>query len=123
LSVVTASHAPYPLGWHILDAEEAGLRELEIKAIIGGQEDATLEPGEAAVVRFARELAVDAALTDATFKLVAEFMDDRQLVDLITLVGLYRLVACIANGLQVELDGKATQALERVRGGADRGAF
>ncbi len=114
LSVVSASDAPYPLGWHLLDAEEAGLTPTEVRAVISGAA-AALPPGEAAVARFARELTLDARVSDPTFQGVASFMDERQIVELTMLAGLYRLVACVANGLNIDLDDEPARALEHFR--------
>jgi 4-carboxymuconolactone decarboxylase len=115
LSVVAASDASYPLGWHLLDAVEAGLTPSEIRAAISSDADAALPPGEAAVARFARELTLEARVSEATFQSVASFMDHRQIVELTMLAGLYRLVACVANGLNVDLEDEPARALERVR--------
>jgi 4-carboxymuconolactone decarboxylase len=121
LSVVTAANAPYPLGWHIGDAVEAGVTTDEVQAIVSGNADAGLAPRDAAVARFARELTTDVNVSDATFDAVAHFMDEQQLVELSVLAGLYRLVAGVANGLRVELDDEPARALERIRGSSELG--
>jgi 4-carboxymuconolactone decarboxylase len=115
LSVVSASDSPYPLSWHILDGADAGLTEAEIRAIIGGNAAAVLAPAEAAVAEFARALALDARVSDATFQAVAGAMSEQQIVELTMLAGLYRMVACFANGLSVELDAEAERALTELR--------
>ena len=114
LSVVSASNAPYPLGWHIGDAAEAGLTTAEVHAIIAGKADMALASHDAAVARLARELTVDAQVSDATFDAVASFMDQQQIVELTVLAGLYRVVAAFANGLRVDLDDEPARALEAI---------
>jgi alkylhydroperoxidase family enzyme len=42
-------------------------------------------------------------------------MDERQLVELALLVGLYNLVGRVANGLQVDLDDEAARLLASLR--------
>ena len=111
LSVAAASGARYPLGWHILDAKDAGLTGLEIDAAIDGDASDALSAEEAAVAYFAWELALDAQVDEANFRAVAEFMDERQLVELTMIVGAYCLVARVANGLNIDLDDAPARAL------------
>ena len=111
LSVVAASDAPYPLGWHLLDAAEAGLSPSEIRAIVDDDVAAAFAAQEAAVVRFARDLALDARVSDAASADVAAFMPERDIVELTLLVGTYRMVACVANTLRVDLDDAPARAL------------
>ena len=111
LSVVSASDARYPLGWHLLDAQEAGLTADEIQAVVRDHADALPVRSEAAVARLARELTMDACVSDAALRAVEEFMDERQIVELTMLVGLYRLVACAAAALSVDLDEEPARAL------------
>jgi alkylhydroperoxidase family enzyme len=118
LSAVAASDAPYPLGWHLLDAWEAGLTDREIDGVIGGNAAGVLSPHEAAVARFARGVAVDARVGDAEFRSVAAFLDERQMVELALLAGLYRMVACVANALEIELDDRPAAALTGFAGDA-----
>ena len=113
LSVVSASDAPYPLAWHIIDGEDAGLTTHEIRAVVNGDAAGVLAPDEAAVAAFARELTQQAQVSDATFNAVAAFMDEREIVELTLLAGLYRLVAITANGLAVDIDDEAAKRLEQ----------
>ena len=114
LSVVSASDAPYPLGWHLLDAQDAGLTADEIRSVVRGH-DAGLSANDAAVARFARALTLDACVSDADYEAVAAFMDERQIVELTVVVGLYRLVACFATALEIEQDDPAASALAQFR--------
>lgn len=115
LAVVSTSNAPYPLGWHILDGEAAGLSSAEIQAIVRGEEGTRLSSDEAAVARFARALTRDATVTDDVFDAVAGTMNEQQIVELSMLVGLYGFVACMANTLKVDLDEAPARALETLR--------
>jgi alkylhydroperoxidase family enzyme len=118
LSVVSASDAPYPLGWHLLDAEEAGLTATEIRGVVTGDFETVLPASEAAVAAFARVLTIDADVSDEAFLAVAGFMDDRQIVELTMIAGLYRLVSCVANALCVEPDEEPARRIEQFRGQA-----
>jgi alkylhydroperoxidase family enzyme len=116
LGVVAASDAPYPLGWHVIDAAEAGLSDDEVWALVRGDLDA-LPPRDTATARYARALAADARVDDATFAAVAESLDERQVVELTLLVGMYRLVAPAANALEVELEDEPTRRLHALTEG------
>lgn len=115
LSVVAASDAPYPLGWHLLDAAEAGLTPSEIRAIVDDDAAAALPAQEAALARFARALALDGRVSDAAFAEVAALMPERDIVELTLLVGTYRMVACVANALRVDADDAPARALAEFR--------
>lgn len=116
LSVVSASDADYPLGWHILDAAEAGLTPTEIQAIVSGDCHEVVDPAESSIVKFAREMALNAKVSDGTFAAVAAVMDEKQIVELSLLVGLYRLVSSFANALQVDTEDDPARALDHLRG-------
>jgi alkylhydroperoxidase family enzyme len=113
LSVVSASNAPYPLAWHVLDAAEAGLTTPEIRAVVDNNIDA-LPPEDAAIVRFSRELTLDAAISDPTFA-AAALPDERAVVELTMIAALYRMVACVSNALQIEIDTAAAPAIDGLR--------
>jgi alkylhydroperoxidase family enzyme len=115
LAVDSASDAPYPLGWHLLDGAEAGLTEEEMRAIVRGDAAAVLASDEAAAARFARAQTLDSRVGEEDYQAVAAFMDERRLVELTMLAGLYRLVACFANVLDVELDELPARRLARFR--------
>lgn len=117
LSVASALDAPYPFGWHVLDAADAGLSNAEIEAITRGGTAPTLTPADVAVATYARELTVATRASDATFGAVAEFLEAAQIVELTLLIGLYGLVGRVANGLNVELEDEAAAALQRLRQG------
>ena len=115
LSAVAASDAPYPLGWHLLDSADAGLSPEEIRAIVEGNAATALNAHEAAVACFARDLARDARVSDATFADVAAFMSERDVVELTLLVSTYRMVSAVANTLRVDLDDAPAGALDAFR--------
>ncbi len=121
LSAVAASNGQYALGWHLLDAQEAGLSRDETRAIIAEDDASLLSPMDATVSRFARELTLAATVSNATFTSLADAMDEREIVEVVLVVGLYRLVACVANGLSVELDEGAASALREFGLDSDQG--
>ena len=111
LAVVSSAQAPYPLGWHLLDAKQAGLNDLEIQAALHGRPGILTET-ERAIAGFAREVG-QAQVTMGTFDAASEFMDEKQIVELTMLAGLYRMVSSVANALDVEIDPAPAQALRK----------
>jgi alkylhydroperoxidase family enzyme len=61
----------------------------------------------AALLRAADELHADAYITDPTWKVLAEHLDERQLIEVCMVVGQYHLVAFTLNSLGVELESDA----------------
>jgi hypothetical protein len=61
-------------------------------------------------------LTPDARVSDAGYAAVAGFLGEPALVELTMLIGLYRLVACFANALDVDLDDRPAQRLREFRG-------
>jgi alkylhydroperoxidase family enzyme len=113
LSTVSIMGARYPLAWHVGDGRDAGLTDPEIHALVHG-EAAGLDEADAAVASFARQLTAESAVSDGAFAAVSARMDERQIVELVLLVGLYNLVGRVANALQVDLDPAAGRLLEEL---------
>jgi 4-carboxymuconolactone decarboxylase len=56
-----------------------------------------MQPDEAAAYDLCMELAKDHMVSDATFKKVREVFSDQQIVDLITVSGIYDTLAALSN--------------------------
>jgi 4-carboxymuconolactone decarboxylase len=102
--ITAARHWDAALMWgaHVRLAREAGVRE-DVIATVGsrGPLDA-LEDGEAAIIRYVRELLGDNRLQDATFEALRTLVGDQGVVDLTGLVGYYALVGFTLNAFEVE---------------------
>ena len=80
----------YPL------ALKAGLSQAVADDLRVGKRPASMQPDEAAVYEFCMDLAKDHAVSDATFKKVRELFSDQQIVDLITVSGVYITLAMLS---------------------------
>ena len=100
-------HAHYEWGQHVRIAGAAGLSEEEIARVVDGPDAAGWAPLDAALLRAADELHADAYITDPTWKVLAEHLDERQLIEVCMVVGQYHLVAFTLNSLGVELESDA----------------
>ena len=86
---------------HVKLAREGGVSEAAIEAI--GQRAAldALEPGEAAIVRYVRELMQANRVAAETFEALRAHLGDRGIVDLTGLVGYYAFVGYTLNAFEV----------------------
>ena len=83
--------AHYPI------ALKAGLPQAVVDDLEIGTRPATMQPDEAAVYDLCMELAKDHMVSDATFKKARNLFSDQQIVDLITVSGVYITLAMLSN--------------------------
>jgi alkylhydroperoxidase family enzyme len=100
-------HADYEWGQHVRIAEGAGVSKEEITRIVAGPDTLGWSALDAALIRAADELHQDFCITDGTWKVLAESLDERQLIEVCMVVGQYHLVAYTLNSLGVEPEADA----------------
>jgi len=98
------AHSNYLWAHRVPAARRAGLTPREIESIAAGPDDPSFGPFEAALLRAADELHVDAFISDATWATLAERYDANQLTDLLYGVGEITMHADVANTLRIELE-------------------
>jgi 4-carboxymuconolactone decarboxylase len=95
----------YEWGQHrTIAATEAGFGEPEFAALAEGATAALWPPAEAALIRAADGLYVDAFVDDATWEALVAHYDERQVLDIIFTCGNYLLLAMGINAFGVQLD-------------------
>jgi len=104
LRVASQRDAEYEWEQHVILAADAGLGEDEIARIRQGPDAPGWSTHDAAMLRAVDELIVDAIVTDHTWSVLAESMDDQQLMDLVFTVGAYDLLAMAFRSFGIELD-------------------
>ena len=104
LRVAARREAEYEWEQHVVLAQEAGIDGEEIERIAVGPDATGWSPEDAAMVRAVDELVDDAIITDATWAVLSEAMDEHQLMDLVFTVGAYDLLAMAFRSFGVELD-------------------
>lgn len=102
LRAVLQRRSEYLWEHHIPLAERAGLTREEIEQIRAGEPSDDIDR---IVVRAVDELDEDCTLTDATWTLLRERFDERQVLDLIFTAGCYQLLAVAVNALAVQPEG------------------
>ena len=96
--------SPYEWAQHVLIAEAARMTPAEVEAIAAGPDDPSWSAEDAVVLRAADELHDDAVVSDATWAALAGRYDDRQLIELVMLVGHYHMIAFTLNSLGVQVE-------------------
>jgi 4-carboxymuconolactone decarboxylase len=104
LRVGARAAAPYELGQHLPLAREAGLAEEAIDAVLADPPGPALTAGQRALVDFADRLLDRGDVDPAGWEALRSRYDEAQLVELLFLVGCYRMVADFLNIAGVELE-------------------
>jgi 4-carboxymuconolactone decarboxylase len=98
--------AHYPL------ALKAGLPQAVADDLKAGKRPASMQPDEAAVYDLCMDLAKDHVVSDATFKKARGLFSDQQIVDLITVSGVYITLAMLSNTAGDTTPGGKTPPLQ-----------
>ena len=99
LRTALQSGSDYEWAQHVPIAHRAGLSDDEIEAIRGN------DGGGDPLVRAVDELHDDGEVGDATWDALAERYDENQLLELLFLVGFYRMLAGYLRSVRVRLEG------------------
>lgn len=100
-----ANSAEYEWVQHVPLAKAAGITDEQIAAIERGTIDAAhFSPHELAALRFAAAIEAGPIVPDTVFNAAREQLGDRQLIELVGLVGYYWMLGRIATVFQVDLD-------------------
>ena len=97
--------APYEFGEHVRLSGSVGLTSQDIERIIVGSSAPEWDDHERAILRAVEELHEDAMVSDATWATLARRMNERQLVELLVLVGQFTATAYFQNALRLRLEG------------------
>jgi len=92
----------YEWGQHVLIGRAAGLTDEEIRRIQAGPDASGWAASDALVLRAVDELHDDNCIQDSTWNELAARYDDRQLIELVMLIGHYHMVAFTLNTLGVQ---------------------
>jgi len=96
----------YPL------ALKAGLPQAVADDLKEGKRPASMQPDEATVYEFCMDLSKYHLVSDAAFKTARELFSDQQIVDLITVSGIYITLAMLSNTAEDATPGGNTPPLQ-----------
>jgi alkylhydroperoxidase family enzyme len=98
--------SPYEYSHHVKIGKEFGVSDDDIRAIAdetAGRPTA-LDPLSKAVLRGAREMTLDMAMSDATFRVLHEALGNEHLVDLVITIAFYNGVVRLLATMQIDVE-------------------
>jgi AhpD family alkylhydroperoxidase len=104
LRVAALTGCDYEFRQHWRLALACGLSEAEIAAATEPRLSGGLNPAERDLLRFVDSVANDTDVTDELWETVAAVNTEEQMLELILLVGFYRMLAALLNTVGVPLD-------------------
>jgi 4-carboxymuconolactone decarboxylase len=96
--------APYEWGQHVQWSKAVGITSEEIERVTQGSTAPGWTAHERAVLKAAEELRETAMVSDATWAQLAQRLDERQLFELLVLIGQFTTVAYFQNALRLRLE-------------------
>lgn len=90
---------------HLAHKVDAELTDEDIAAVAFGPEAPFLDPLERALIRSVDELIGDGAIAATTWQVLADRLDQQQLLDVIFTVGCYDTLSWMLQSAALELDG------------------
>lgn len=96
--------APYEWGQHVQWSKAVGITSDEIERVTQGSTAPGWTAHERAILSVAEELRERAMVSDATWNLLAQQLDDRQMFELMTLIGQFTTIAYVQNSLRLRLE-------------------
>ena len=103
LRIAIATNSAYEWSQHVQLARGCGVTEEELRRLASAVDNGWSSDDEA-MLAAVDELDRDSCVSDATWTRLASVLDDAQLIELLSLVGYYRMVAGILNSVGVQLD-------------------
>jgi alkylhydroperoxidase family enzyme len=106
LQVGYLARAPYEWSHHVKIGRDFGVSDDDIRALIEETEgkSSKLEPLAKLVLKAAREMTDDLAISKATFAALAKDLDNERLVDLVITISFYNAVVRLLGSLEIDVE-------------------
>lgn len=105
--------APFEWGEHVKQSRRLGLSEEDIERVTQGPSADGWTDHERAIISAADELRDTAYISDDTWRILCVTLDERQLFELVVLIGQFTNVAYFQNSLRLRLEPGNAGLLER----------
>ncbi|MGZ6227436.1 MAG: carboxymuconolactone decarboxylase family protein [Candidatus Binataceae bacterium] len=114
LQVGYLTRSPYEYSHHVKLGREFGVSDGDLRAIADETvgRPTSLEPLAKVVLRAAREMTQDLAMSDATFAALRAELDNERLVDLVMTIAVYNGVVRLLATLQIDVEPDYQHYLE-----------
>jgi alkylhydroperoxidase family enzyme len=115
LQVGYLARSPYEYSHHVKIGRDFGVSDADIGAIAAETEGraSALEPLAKTVLKAAREMSTELAISDSTFALLRESFDAERLTDLVLTIAFYCAVVRVLATLQIDVEGEYLPYLEQ----------
>jgi 4-carboxymuconolactone decarboxylase len=113
LRVAATIRCRYELGQHLPLAREAGLGDDTIAALLDPPFRTGLDPADVLLVALTDQVLAQGEVDDRTWGQLQAGYDEPQLIELLALVGLYRMIGDLLNVAGVELEPDMAAEVER----------
>ncbi len=105
LEVARLSGADYEWVQHAAIATAVGVTDEQVAAVENGDLDAScLSDPQRAVLRFTRETLEHVGVSDRTFEQASAHLSPQEIVELLLVVGAYRMLAGVMEACEIDLD-------------------
>lgn len=104
LRVAWLRQAEYEWTQHVMIARNAGVTDEEIRHVVGDVEYGWWDNCDALAIRAAGELIESACLSEETWNGLTSCLDEKQLIELIHVIGNYDLIAMFMKSTGMELE-------------------
>jgi 4-carboxymuconolactone decarboxylase len=94
--------AEYEFGQHTWMSKRAGVTDEDVLRVTKGPDAEGWTPFESSLIRAVDELESEHMVSEDTWAVLAEVYDDRQLLDLLVVIGRYWTVSVVANSLGIQ---------------------
>jgi alkylhydroperoxidase family enzyme len=108
LRVASLRQSEYEWRQHAVLAGDAGISDDEVGRVADGPDAPGWSPFERALLGAVDELVAGADISDGTWRVLAEGLDEQQLMDLVFTVGAYDVLAMAFRTFRVPLDADLT---------------
>ena len=114
LQVGYLARSPYEYSHHIEIGRHFGVSDDDIRAITDETEGrpSKLEPLARAVLRAAREMTIDLAISDETFAELRRGLDNERLTDLVLTIAFYNAVVRVLATMRIDVEPDYLQYLD-----------
>ncbi|MGE3915714.1 MAG: carboxymuconolactone decarboxylase family protein [Hyphomicrobiaceae bacterium] len=115
LAVGWITQAPYEWSHHVKIGQEFGCSEDDIRGLIAecDGKPSTLEPLARLVIRAARELTTELAVSDATFAELRKSFDEERLTDLVITMAFYNAVVRYLGTMRIDVEPEYQPYLDK----------
>jgi alkylhydroperoxidase family enzyme len=106
LQVGWLARSPYEWSHHVKLGHDFGVTDTDVQALIDDTsgKPTALEPLAKLVLQSARQMTIDGAMHEATFKALQEELGNEQVVDLTLTIGFYNAVVRVLATLQIDVE-------------------